>query len=1091
RAWSIPHKRLAGVSSFGFGGTNAHIILEEAPGNLSRLIDDVHSDTHTDEPLVDRSHHLLTLSAKSEAALQELGTRYEQYLAAYPDVAWADVCFTANFNRSQFPHRLTIVAASQKEAQEKLSAFTSGKTASGVIQGQRTTKLSKIAFLFTGQGSQYIDMGLELYQTQPIFRQTLDHCDTILRADLDISLLEILYPNLSEKDETTTALPTHAQHSPALINQTAYTQPALFALQCALVDLWKSWGISPDMVMGHSIGEFAAAYAAGVFTLEDGLKLIAKRGQLMQALPQTGEMVIVFGAESQLSSVLEPYADQVSVAALNGVETVVISGHKTPIEIICEQLDAQGIKTERLNVSHAFHSPLMDPILTEFKQVIETISLSQPHTTFISTVTGQVITTEITDPCYWARQIRQSVRFTDSVETLYQQGCNFLIEIGPQPTLLGLARQHLSAIANTDSHINIEYLPTLRQTMPAWQQILQTLGTLFVQGLAVDWPSFEQPYQTYRQRLTLPTYPFQRERYWLGFEQESSHSATQNNHPLLGQRLRLAGSQTIHFETELTTTSPNFLQDHRIFQTTVLSASSYIEIALAAGLEVLKTDQLILEDVKFEQLLILQKGQRKAVQTTVTLHDHQSASFQIFSLANQPKTTDAAPVWVQHASGRMHVPSEAVDLVPVDVTTLHKTSKSKQYPVKFFYQDCLFRGFDYGPAFQTVTQLTHLSSMADDIHLAHLQLPTSLLSDAIDYYLHPSLLDGCLQVGAAGYEKIVASVVPLSIKRLTYRASPGVNVNVYRDTKSEQVSDHGHLSSSVNLRLFDEQGTVLVDIEEQTFTQIDSRAMLQLLQQDVKQWLYTIEWKPQPVTVSSTTVTGDWLIFADKAGFALSLAEHIFNQGGSCTLVWPSDTFTQVNLENKFGAKTYHLNPLEVSQFQQLFTEIDGPLQGIIYLWSIDSPVEFDIEQLQAQQVLGYGGVLHLVQALTKHSKTLPPQLYLVTNGAQRVTTDSQSLDITQSPLWGLGRVIALEHPELNCVRLDLDPSAEEFARLQAMVETISQADQEDQIAYRQSLRYVARLAYQTSRNPSEAKHLAVPSGPFKVAIDHYGLLDN
>ncbi len=481
-------QRIAGVSSFGFSGTNAHVILEEAP-KIETL------DTEFNQFDQERPLHILTLSAKTEVALKQLAQRFAFYLHKN-NTAIEDICFTANTGRSHFSYRMGVVANSNQDLGDKLTAFTAGSNITGVFQGQVpiTTDQLEVVFLFTGQGSQYVGMGRELYETQPIFRQTLDHCDKILQPYLKKPLLEVLYPNEELKDHSGT------------LNETAYTQPALFALEYALAQLWQSWGIIPAAVMGHSVGEYVAACVAGVFSLEDGLKLIAERGRLMQTLPEHGAMFAVSAEETRVRAIIQPYVDEVSIAAINGPQSLVISGKQPTVETISAILNDADIKTKPLAVSHAFHSPLMVPILADFEQIAADITYSTPQIPLCSNVTGEWIEDEIATPQYWVNHIRQPVQFAKSMANLYQQGYEIFVEIGAKPTLLGMGRQCLP----DDEGL---WLPSLRQGQGDWQELLKSLGELYVHGVAVDWHGFDQDYM--RHRLHLPTYPWQRQRYWV------------------------------------------------------------------------------------------------------------------------------------------------------------------------------------------------------------------------------------------------------------------------------------------------------------------------------------------------------------------------------------------------------------------------------------------------------------------------------------------------------------------------------------------------------------------------------------------------
>ncbi|MGD1805494.1 alpha/beta fold hydrolase [Dapis sp. BLCC M126] len=497
--------RIAGVSSFGMSGSNVHVILESAPIQGKSQKAKGKSEDSLERPL-----HLLTLSAKTKPALEDLVGRYcnylENHVGTFHGTSLPDICYSANVGRSHFQHRLAVLATSGNELREKLGNFHTENEIVGLFSGElpKSNRQPKIAFLFTGQGSQYVSMGWELYQTQPTFRSALEECDEILQPYLEKPLLEVIFGNAS------------------LLDQTAYTQPALFAIEYALVQLWKSWGIEPNIVMGHSVGEYVAATIAGVFSLEDGLKLIAARGKLMQQLPDGGEMVSILASESQVRLAIAPYDSEVAIAAINGPESIVISGASRAIGEICSQLDSNGLKTKRLQVSHAFHSPLMEPMMAEFEAIARQINYNHPQISLISNISGKLADESIATAKYWVNHIRQPVRFAQSMETLYQKGYTVFLEIGPKPILLGMGRQCLSESQGI-------WLPSLRpakissqsslereETAPLggeWQQMLSSLGELYLQGVKVDWCGFDRDYD--RQKVALPTYPFQRQRYWI------------------------------------------------------------------------------------------------------------------------------------------------------------------------------------------------------------------------------------------------------------------------------------------------------------------------------------------------------------------------------------------------------------------------------------------------------------------------------------------------------------------------------------------------------------------------------------------------
>lgn len=471
--------RRAGISAFGLSGTNAHMIIEEPP-QLS-----------FNPSEVDRPAHLLTLSAKSDDALDDLAQKWVNYLEKNPQLNLADLAFSANTGRGQFNHRLAILAKSTLEAKDSLTAFTQKQACLNVFsQAVAKSRQNKIAFLFTGQGSQYADMGRQLYETQPTFRHALEECDRLLQPYLEKSLLEVLYSDSS------------------LLDQTAYTQPALFAIEYALYKLWQSWGIKPDGVLGHSVGEYVSACVAGVYSLEEGIKLIAERGRLMQSLPQKGAMAAIFAPIETVKSVISPYGDQVEIATINSSENIVISGDQEAINQIKADLESQSIEVRLLKVSHAFHSGMMQPILAEFKVIAAKISYKTPQLDWISTVTGEEISQAVTED-YWCQQVRQCVQFAPAIETLASQGYNLFIEIGSHPILTRLGQKTLASP-------DYLWLSSLQRGQDDWQILLQSVAKLAVSGVNIDWNGFDKDYA--RLRLPLPTYAFQKQPYWLTVE---------------------------------------------------------------------------------------------------------------------------------------------------------------------------------------------------------------------------------------------------------------------------------------------------------------------------------------------------------------------------------------------------------------------------------------------------------------------------------------------------------------------------------------------------------------------------------------------
>ncbi|MEG4499882.1 SDR family NAD(P)-dependent oxidoreductase [Microcoleus sp. F10-C6] len=1035
--------RRAGVSSFGVGGTNAHVILEEAPSenDEQKAIDEINSSFQ-------RPLHFLTLSAKTQKALQELAQRYQEFLGKNPTVALANVCFTANTGRTHFNYRLAVVSESIAHLQEQLGAFAVGEERVGLVSKQVSNqKYPKIAFLFTGQGSQYLNMGRQLYQTQPTFRNSLDRCNEILRSYLEKPLLEVLYP---EPGET----------SP--INETAYTQPALFALEYALFQLWKSWGIKPDVVMGHSVGEYVAAVSAGVFSLEDGLKLIAVRGRLMQALPPDGKMVSLLASEAQVQAAIQPYTDEVAIAAINGQESIVISGRSQAIENVCATLEAQGVKTKALEVSHAFHSPLMEPMLAEFAQVAKTIAYSEPQIKLISNVTGEFATSEIATSEYWCRHIRQPVKFAASMETLHQKGFEVFVEIGSKPILLGMGRQCIPEFGGV-------WLPSLRQGQQDWEQILHSLGELYVRGVKVDWSGFDSDY--YRRKVVLPTYPWQRQRYWIEPTANNALAPSQSSlpnsyHPLLGQRLRLPFSQEIRFESLFRLDRPSYLNDHKLYGTVVVAAASHVSMVLSAVKEAFGTESCEIQELYIPQPLILLEQSHRLVQLVLT-PEAEETSFQLVSLkAGEEQNDNDTNSWMLHATGKVRLAEEMSITAPSWLSWQEiKERCDREISGQEFYAAFARIGFNQESSFQWLETIWRKGGEA----LAKMHLPPDLPEDALSgYQLHPGLIDSCFQLSSVcWFEEKTSSdaiYIPFQIAGFKFYKRPSNFSQLWCHAQKREKDRANPQSLVADVTLFDENGLIIAEVIGYECRKASRAVLLRSLQnKNLGDWLYEFAWQPQPsdrnLDPLSTEAPGSWLIFAGAAGIGIKLAERLTERGASCVLVSPGLAYDRASREH------YRLNPSNPNDFQRLLEDTVGdsqpPYRGVVHLWSLEETQADSLAALQNAQVLGCGSVLPLVQAIIQAGWSTLPRLWLVTQGSQAVEPALGSLQIQQAPVWGLSRVIAMEHPELHCACLDLPPFVEE-SDIQLLLEELWFPDSENQIAYRQGVRHVARLVRRT-----------------------------
>ncbi len=486
--------RRAGVSALGMGGTNAHVILEEAPTPVP------YSSS--------RPWQLVVISAKTESALESATQNLAQHLTQHPDVNLADVAYTLQVGRRGFNYRRILVCKDVEDALKTLQTPPPQRVFTAALEPANRA----IAFMFSGQGSQYVNMGKELYETESSFRDIVDHCCAFLKPLLNLDLRTIIYPDV----ET-----LHA----ASLQETSVTQPALFVIEYALAQLWISWGISPSSMIGHSIGEYVAACLAGVLSLEDALKLVALRGRLMQQLPKGSMLSIPLPA----SEVIPLLNEDLALAAINAPSLCAVSGTDDAIARLAETLNTRGIECRRLQTSHAFHSQMMDDILQPFIEAVKTVQLNPPEIPYISNVTGTWITVEeATNPDYYAQHLRQTVCFSTGIIQLLEKGEHIFLEVGPGRTLTTLVKQHIQGLTKP---VILSSLRHPQEDLSDLQFLLQSLGRLWLAGVEINWASFYQ--QEQRCRVPLPTYPFERQRYWLKPEKSTKPESKSGKNPNL------------------------------------------------------------------------------------------------------------------------------------------------------------------------------------------------------------------------------------------------------------------------------------------------------------------------------------------------------------------------------------------------------------------------------------------------------------------------------------------------------------------------------------------------------------------------------
>jgi acyl transferase domain-containing protein/acyl carrier protein len=750
--------RRAGVSSFGISGTNAHVILEEAPAESSMqapgggevsgagvAVSQVEAPgdgrgagdaSEAVPPLTDAIP--FALSAKSPDALAASAERLANALRENPDLDPADAGLSLATGRALLEHRALAFGSDRDSLLAGLDAISHGETNATAITGRANT--GKLAFLFTGQGAQRPGMGKGLYEASPPFARAFDE----VCAELDQHLSQPLAPLVFGE----------AEDAQELLARTEFTQPALFALEVSLFRFLEAIGLEPDLLVGHSIGEIAAAHVSGVLDLSDACKLIAARGALMGALPEGGAMVAIEATEAEARESIAGREDEISIAAINGPSSVVLSGEQGAVEALGAHWSERDRRTKRLEVSHAFHSPLMEPMLAEFEEVASSLNFSSPQIPIVSTLTGELLSDEqVTDPAYWVRHAREAVRFADAVSTLADQGTNAFLELGPDGVLSAMVASCLPEGSEVPT------VPLLRGDRPEPEALLGALAAVHTHGASVDWSAFFAG--TGAKHVSLPTYPFQRQRFWLSSDLGAGDPASSGQvafeHPLLGAAVELPGEGLL-LTGRLSLSSHPWLADHAVFGTVLLPGTAFVELALAAGREV---GAETLQELTLEAPLLLDEAEAVALQVRVA-EAGEGGERQITISSSLSSAGDAeAREWRRHASGTLADGSVAPG------PSLGEWPPAGAEPVELdgIYERLADAGFDYGPAFQGL-RAAWLDG--EEIWL-EVALDEGDREGAAEFGLHPALLDAAFHAsidlalrgeGAGGIE-VPAGKLPL------------------------------------------------------------------------------------------------------------------------------------------------------------------------------------------------------------------------------------------------------------------------------------------------------------------------------------------
>ncbi len=1024
--------RRAGVSSFGISGTNAHVILEEAPSVAGDEAAGVEGGRAGDETAaVIRAGVLpILVSGFSGEALARQAARLRSFVEGESDVELDRVGYTLAVGRASLSNRAVVSATSVEDLLRALAALERGEVPDGVVRG--VAGGGKLAFLFSGQGSQWAGMGHELYDAFPVFADELD----LVCGEMDGLLGRSLQDLLFAEDGSEDAL---------LLDRTEFTQPALFALEVALYRLVRSFGLKPDFLIGHSIGELSAAHVAGVFSLRDACRLVAGRGRLMGALEGAGAMAAVRASEREVSESLSDFGDRLALAAVNGPDAVVVSGEEVALKEWEASFAAVGGEGERkitrLRVSNAFHSASMDPMLEELRALAEDVSFSEPTIPVVSNLTGDLAGVELTGAAYWVSQVRGTVRFADGVSCLRNAGVRRFLELGPDGILGGMT----FACLNEDEQDEMLVAASLRKRRPEARAFIDFLARAHVGGVDVDWrPIFDGRGV---ERAQLPTYAFQRRHYWLFSRRGGGADArllgqSSADHPFLGAALHLVDERDGWlFTGRLSVENHPWLKDHAVMGSVLMPGTGLVELALGVGQRV---GSEVLEELTLQVPLLLDdRGGALQLQITVSASDPEGRrELEIHSRSQEGSDDEPGSVeWTCHAVGILGSIQDPSGPTPEEFG-MHgewPPSGAQEQDSELFYERLADAGYHYGPSFQGLRRVFAM----EDTLFAEVMLEEEHAGEAQGFCVHPALSDASLHAAVLasldGADAEVSVPFAFSGVRLFGRGASALRVCLRRAPGDAQ---------TLSLFAVDEQGEPVFAIDSLQARAID-QSRLNAAKGASRDSLYELEW----VELASVASEGSQPHLAvlgvrrdcdaDGGGEHNGEARQILVPANA-TEEYPDLPALERAIEG--GAPVPEIVLVRAAAMGAVAAEVEGTDQDGTNGGGDDGRALTETVHRSTRKAL------ELVQAWLDSEHLAQAKLVLMSDRAVAVAKD-EAPNLTQAALTGLMRSAQSEHPG-RLGMIDLDDSEASWEALRAALSV-----QEPDIAIRQGTLYARRLA--------------------------------
>ncbi|MFE2536645.1 type I polyketide synthase [Streptomyces sp. NPDC059371] len=1004
RDWTTPEgrPRRAGVSAFGVSGTNAHVILEQAPPE-----EDEDDEDH--QPYCQSGPVPWALSARSEQALRAQARSLHDFAAAHPDLDLLDAADTLVAGRTRFEHRAVALGHDRDELLGALDALIKGKDSAALVRGTAPGELGRPVYLFPGQGSPWAGVGRQLYDTHPVFARSLDEICARFDAHLPHPLKPVLLADEPEgRDRTDIA------------------QPALFTLQVSLYRLLTQYAPAPARLIGHSVGEIAAAHVSGVLDLDTATRLVAARGRAMQQVTEPGAMLAVRASHTHVSTLLGPY-DRVGVAAVNGPESVVVSGLREQVHALRDQLAADGVSAKLLPVAHAFHSPLMDPVLDEFAAALGDLPDGEMTIPVVSTRLGRQATLqELTSARHWVDHVRDPVRFWDAVQDARAAGAGVFVEVGPGATLTSITKEALAGEGIHDTLV----VPASRRDRTAPQALLGALAHLHVSGAEVDFRALFGP----RRTVDLPTYAFQHRRYWMDFRagtqttDVTSAGLTAPEHPLLGAVVDHPGTDERVFTDLWSLRTHGWLGDHAVFGAAVVPATAYLDLALSAGAHAgcARVEELTLA----VPLILPESGDVRIRIVLGAADDSGRRTLDVYSQSGDD--TPGQGSWTRHASGSL---TPGTPPPPAPALTAWPPAGAKQLDISGLYDTFADAGFDYGPLFRGLREVWR---HGDDLHALATLPDTADPTAGGAFALHPALLDTVLHASIAG------GVIQVTGEqgRMPFAWSGVDLTGPCPPTVRVRLTPAGE--DAVSLTVADESGRPIASVTTLAFRPASAEQVHSA--HGRQQPLYELRWRPVKET-GRQTHPGHLAVLGTPGGLSARL-----------TAAHDSPAVHHTSMDEVLtGQAPAHI----------VLCPDDDATTGAGLLDTVADAGKRVLEQVQR---------FLAEEALAASTLVVLTRLAVDTGQGERVES------LPGASVWGLIRSAQTEHPG-RFKLIDLDDADTSWTRLPDAL-----ALTEDQLALRDGALFIPRLA---AAQPADHRIEAPPAGAHRLGIPVKGTLQN